>query len=248
MDGAIPVPHNRGKKEIVAKPSDTSDRWEELALSIFLLICFLLAFLKDLFPILDKGLLAAMFAAIFFVLKQIRDLRLTVQHGGRGEVFFATNEEFYGSARKAVRSAEREIRATYFRDVPPTELASQESREYFDQVIEFARKSGTVRRIIGVSNDALAEWCTSQLDQVTRTPRYNVRVIDTRSQAIEPMSICLLDDDVMYMAFSGPTAQQLGGIREDAPRLVQFHQNRFDQLWEGGVDLRTYVQLCAKGE
>jgi hypothetical protein len=46
----------------------------------------------------------------------------------------------------------------------------------------------------------------------------------------------------MYMAFSGPTAQQLGGIREDAPKLVRFHQNRFDQLWAGGVDLLTYVE------
>jgi hypothetical protein len=230
------------EEELVVKPRAKSDRWEELALSIFLFACSLLAFFKDVFAVLDKGLTAAMFAAVFFVLKQIRDLRLEVQDGGPGEVFFATNEEFYSSARHAVRAAACEIRVTYFREVPPTELTSRESREYFDEVIEFASRSGTVRRIIGVSNEAMANWCASQAALVAQVPRYNVRVIDSRAQAIEPMSICVVDDDTMYMAFSGPTAQQLGGIREDAHRLVQFHQNRFDQLWAEGVDLLTFVK------
>jgi hypothetical protein len=218
-----------------------SDRWEEIALSVFLLVCFLLAFFKDVFPFLEKGLDAAMFAAIFFLLKQIRDLRVEVQDGGPGEVFFATNEEFYGSAKDAVHRAKREVRVTYFRCVPPTKLSSEESREYFGEVIEFARKKGTVRRIIGVSNDALADWCISQADQVSRIPGYNIRVIDTRNQPVEPMSVCLIDDETMFMAFSGPTDQQLGGIREDAPKLVQFHQNRFDQLWAGAVDLLEFA-------
>ena len=48
----------------MVKPRAKSDRWEELALSVFLLVCFLLAFLKDLFPVLDKGLAAAPFATV----------------------------------------------------------------------------------------------------------------------------------------------------------------------------------------
>jgi hypothetical protein len=32
------------------KARGKSDKWEEVALSAFLLICFLLAFVKDLFP------------------------------------------------------------------------------------------------------------------------------------------------------------------------------------------------------
>ncbi|QXV56564.1 hypothetical protein [Amycolatopsis sp. TNS106] len=224
------------------KPRAKSDRWEEFALSVFLLVCFLLAFLKDLFPFLDKGLTAAIFAAIFFVLKQIRDMRIEVQNDGPGEVFFATNEEFYSSARDAVRGAEREVRVTYFRHVPPTTVSSAESREYFSEVLNFARRRGTVRRIIGIANDAMANWCVAQTGEVERNPRYNVRVIEMRNQTVEPMSICLIDDDTMYMAFSGPTDQQLGGIREDAPKLVHFHQNRFDQLWASGTDLQEFAK------
>ncbi|MFD5092035.1 hypothetical protein ACFWMR_15635 [Amycolatopsis thailandensis] len=225
------------------KPRAKSDRWEELALSIFLLVCFLLAFFKDLFPVLDEGLTAAMFAAVFFVLKQIRDLRIEVQNGGPEEVFFATNEEFYSSAQDAVHGAKREVRVTYFRHVPPTALSSAESRKYFREVINFARNKGNVRRIIGISSDAMADWCVAQVGEVERNPRYNVRVIDTRNQTVEPMSVCLIDDDTMFMAFSGPTDQQIGGIREDAPKLVQFHQNRFDQLWTIGTDLAEFVKV-----
>ncbi|MFI9386695.1 hypothetical protein [Kutzneria sp. NPDC052558] len=229
-------------------PRARSDRWEELALSLFLFICFLLAFLKDLFPVLDEGLTAAMFAAIFFVLKQIRDLRLDVQDGGPGEVFFATNEEFYSSARAAVHAARREVRVTYFRQVPPTVLASAESRDYFAEIVAFAHRKGTVRRIIGVPNQAMADWCVAQAVLVAGNPRYNVRVIETVGQAVEPMSVCLIDDDTMYMAFSGPTDQQLGGIREDAPKLVHFHQNRFDQLWGSGVDLHDFVKAATAAD
>jgi hypothetical protein len=182
------------------------------------------------------------FAAIFFVLKQIRDLRIEVQDDGPGEMFFATNEEFYSSARDAVRRAKREVRVTYFRPVPPTTLSSSESREYFNGVLAFARRKGTVRRIIGIANDEMADWCVTQADEIERNPRYNVRVIETKNQTVEPMSVCLIDDDTMYMAFSGPTDQQLGGIREDAPKLVHFHQNRFDQLWATGVDLREFAK------
>ncbi|GAB2748283.1 hypothetical protein [Amycolatopsis magusensis] len=219
-----------------------TEKWEELTLCLFLLACFLLALFKDLFPELQERLSGALFVAIFFVLKQIRDLRIEVQDEGLAEVFFATGEEFYSSAREAVRKAEREIRVSYFRQVPPAKFASVQSREYFGEVFNFARrKKGTVRRIVGVSNDAMAEWCVSQLEQVVRNPRYNIRVIETRNQPVEPMSVCLIDDTIMYMAFSGPTDQQLGGIREDAPRLVQFHQNRFDQLWASSTKLEEFA-------
>jgi hypothetical protein len=68
-----------------------------------------------------------------------------------------------------------------------------------------------------------------------------VRIIRTDHQRVEPMSMALIDDDTMYMAFPGPTDQQLGGIREDAPKLAHFHQSRFDQLWERGVDLDDFI-------
>ncbi|WP_285508351.1 hypothetical protein [Actinokineospora sp. NBRC 105648] len=175
-------------------------------------------------------------------MRQVRALRITLQDSNAVEVFFATNEEFYSSARDAVRRAEREVRVTYFRETPPTRLASVESKEYFAEIIRFAQARGTVRRIIGVSNAEMAQWCADQVACVAENPGYNVRVIVTVAQAVEPMSACLIDDDAMYMAFSGPTAQQLGGIREDAPKLVHFHQNRFDQLWGDGVDLADFVR------
>jgi len=219
---------------------DKTEAWEEAALALFLASCFLLSFFKDLLPFLEKGLQAAVFVGILFILKQLRDLRLELRYGS-GEVFFSTNEEFYSSARRAVLNAEREIRVTYFRENPPTELASIEANEYFAEILRFAEQKGTVRRIIGVPNAAMAEWCRAQAETVAKYPRFHVRVIVTKNQTIEPMSACLIDDSVMYMAFSGPTAQQLGGIREDAPKLVHFHQNRFDQLWAAGTDICAFA-------
>lgn len=224
------------------RPQTSADRLEEIALSIFLLICFLLAFLKDVFPVLDKGLTAALFAALFFTLRQIHELRADLREDSESsEIFFATNEEFYRSAREAVQRAKREICATYFRPAPPTVLTSQESKDYFEEVMKFARHKGTVRRIIGVSNSAMAHWCAEQQSRVASHPRYSIRVLRTDGQRVEPMSVALIDDETMYMAFSGPTDQQLGGIREDAPKLAQFHQNRFDQLWERGVNLEEFI-------
>jgi hypothetical protein len=220
---------------------DRSERLEEAALAAFLSVCFLLSFVKDFIPVLDRTLTASVFLAIFFILRQIRDLRLNLEEAGIREVFFATNDEFYRSASDAVRGGKREIRVTYFRTVPPTNLPSIESGQYFDAVLRFARTRGTVRRIIGVPNSAMAEWCITQAQHVRTIPRYNVRVVDTRNQTVEPMSFALIDDDVMYMAFSGPTAPQLGGIREDAPRLVHFHQSRFDQLWDRATDFQSLL-------
>lgn len=220
---------------------DRAEKVEELALLVFLLICAVLALFKELVPALDGGLTAAIFVATFFILKQIRDLRIELQDGRIREVFFETNEKFYGSAREAVRRANQEIRVTYFRDAPPTTVASSESGEYFAEIRKFAQRKGTVRRIIGVANKELAEWCAVEAEYVRNNPRYHARVIVTKNQAIEPMSACIIDDHVMYMAFSGPTHQQLGGIREDAPGLVHFHQNRFDQLWATGTDLLDFV-------
>jgi hypothetical protein len=45
---------------------------------------------------------------------------------------------------------------------------STESREYFDEVLNFARRKGTVRRIIGIGNDAMANWCVTRA--ATRSP------------------------------------------------------------------------------
>ncbi len=74
-----------GEGGSIPRTRDKSEAWEEFALAAFLVLCFLLAFLKDVFPVLDKGLQAAVFAATFFILKQIRDLKLEIRYGG-GEV------------------------------------------------------------------------------------------------------------------------------------------------------------------
>jgi hypothetical protein len=222
---------------------DKTEKIEELALLFFLLVCAGMSFFKDFLPsVVNDGLTAAIFLATFFILRQLRDLRLELQGARTREVFFATNEKFYSSAREAVRRANDEVRVTYFRNAPPSTVASSESGEYFAEVRRFAQRKGTVRRIIGVANKELADWCAAEAEHVRKNPRYHARVIVTKNQAVEPMSACIIDDDVMYMAFSGPTHQQLGGIREDAPGLVHFHQNRFDQLWATGTDLLEFIR------
>lgn len=219
-----------------------SEVYEEWALAIFLVACFLLSFFKDVFPLLEKGLEAALFAAVFFILKQVRDLRVEVRGGRNRESFFESAQDFYTTAAESVRRGKREIRATYFRDAPPGEAVGDACERYFEDIVEFARtRRRTVRRIISVNNKEMVEWCRAQADLDNSIPSYYVRVLDTGAGAVEPMSMVIIDDETIYLAFSGHTHEQLGGVRPRGEKLAQFLRQRFDSHWAVSIPAREFL-------
>jgi hypothetical protein len=220
-----------------------SEAVEEWALLVFLFSCFLLAFFKDVFPVLDKGLTAALFAGVFFVLKQIRDLRLEIRSREEfAEKFFPSAKDFYSSAARAVDRARQEVCATYFRDAAPDEYAGKEAVQYFDRVVRFAREQGAVRRIIKVDNASLANWCQRQAELADEVAGYYVRVLNLPAGSVEPMNMAILDRSVVYLAFAGPTDQQLGGVRPPGSQLAGFLQARFDDHWRIATPVDKYVR------
>ncbi|MCD2188262.1 hypothetical protein [Actinomycetospora soli] len=216
-----------------------SEAIEEVALLVFLLACFLLSFFKDLFPVLEEGLAAAVFAGLLFLLKQIRDLRLELREKEVEEKYFANADEFYSSAARAVGRANREICATYFRDEPPSGRGDKRDA-YFAAVIEAARQRRTVRRIIKVTNPDLAQWCVDQKKLCEEVESYYVRVL-TISGDVEPMNMAILDEEVVYLAFAGPTGSQIGGVRPQGRRLASFFRSRFDEHWRIAVPIEHFV-------
>lgn len=128
-------------------------------------------------------------------MRQIRGLRLELNKALAVAKF--SSQQTKNSTNRLARlfSVEREIRTAYFRTVPPTKLASTESRECLQEVIRFARTKGTVRRIIAVPNKAMAEWRKTHAEEVRAIPRHNIRVLVTVHQRVEPTSVATIDED-----------------------------------------------------
>ncbi|MFY1627495.1 hypothetical protein ACN268_30540 [Micromonospora sp. WMMD735] len=216
---------------------------EEWALLVFLLACFLLAFFKDIYPVLDKSLTAAVFASAFFILKQIRDLRIEVRSlDDPPEKHYPSAREFYESAARAVTRSQHQICATYFRNNRPTKDFGKAAEQYFDAVLRFAKEKGTVRRIIKVTNPELAAWCREQEALDRSIPRYYVRVLNPAQGNMEPMNMAIMDKTITYLLFADHTDTQLGGVRPTGKQLAEFLQARFDEHWRLAIPIRDYVE------
>jgi hypothetical protein len=231
----------RSRSVPAVKPYERkSEVVEEWALLIFLLACFLLAFFKDVFPVLDKGLTAAIFAGTFFVLKQIRDLRVEVRsRDDPPEKYYPSAQEFYGSAARAVGRAKHEICTTYFRDDVPTRDFGKAAAQYFDAVLTFSKEKGVVRRIIKVTSPELALWCQEQAGLAKRTPRFYVRVMNPPAGYVEPM-----DKRVTYLLFANQSDTQLGGVRPVGEQMAGFLQARFDEHWRLATPVDDYMETA----
>ena len=216
---------------------------EEWALLVFLLACFLLAFFKDIFPVLDKGLTAAIFASAFFILKQIRDLRIEVRNrDDPPEKYYPSAQEFYESATRSVTRTQHQICATYFRNDIPTRDFGRAASQNFDAVFRFALEKGVVKRIIKVTNPELALWCKEQAELVKSNPRFYVRVLNPAEGNVEPMNMAIMDKTVTYLLFADQTDTQLGGVRPTGKQHTEFLQARFDEHWRLATPIQQYME------
>ena len=219
----------------------TSDSVEEWVTWAFVGLCFLLSLLKDLFPLIEKGIPAALFAAIFLMLRQIRDLRVNLNRKGLDEDYYPTGQELYAAVIRELGRTQHEICATYFRDTPPSPVVGDEATRYFEKVVEFGKEKGVVRRIIKVTNPQLAHWCLEQAELAKELPRLHIKVLNPVADGVEPMNVIIFDGAVAYLSFAGVTPSQVGGVRPPGPRHTAFLQERFEKHWQLAEPIERYI-------
>ncbi|MFI6155971.1 helix-turn-helix domain-containing protein [Kitasatospora sp. NPDC051170] len=164
--------------------------------------------------------------------------------------WYRNNPEFYAAATERVRLARAEIRLTYTRQSPPTALTTPASVEYFREILAWAGAESEdercVRRIIGVPErdgvpqaDMLA-WARRHHEDTDDLLNYEARV-QRWTAAADGLNMALIDDSVVFLAFSGHARQKLNGFSVEDRTFMGYFTGHFDQLWSALPSLGEYL-------
>ncbi|MER6010151.1 helix-turn-helix transcriptional regulator [Streptomyces bluensis] len=164
--------------------------------------------------------------------------------------WYRTNPEFYDAAAKQVRKARSEIRVTYTRRFPPDQYRAKASADYFEAILDWARQDAederSVRRIIGIpeldgvpDRDVLA-WAREHRDKTIGILNYEASVLRWTARA-DGLNMALVDDDVVFLAFSGGVRQKLNGFSVKDHTFMSYFSSYFEQLWTSLPSLGEYL-------
>ncbi|MBA2951034.1 helix-turn-helix transcriptional regulator [Streptomyces himalayensis] len=172
-------------------------------------------------------------------------------HTGLAVRWYRDNREFYGAAAERVHRARSEIRVTYTRRYPPTQYTTRASAEYFQAILEWAAEESDdercVRRIIGVpeqggvpDKDMLA-WARRHHEDTSHLLNYEANVLRWMAPA-DGLNMALVDDNAVFLAFSGGSRQRLNGFSVEDPTFMSYFAGYFEQLWAALQPLSTYLE------
>ncbi|MFD0210627.1 hypothetical protein ACFVH9_16185 [Streptomyces hirsutus] len=164
--------------------------------------------------------------------------------------WYRNNREFYEAAGERARQARSEIRVTYTRRYPPTQYTTPASAAYFKAILDWAGEDSdderSVRRIIGVPErdgrpDAdMFAWARQHYDDTRHILTYEASVLRWTATA-DGLNMALIDDSVVFLAFSGGPRQKLNGLSIEDPTFMTYFAAYFDQLWAALTPLGTYL-------
>ncbi|WP_125533810.1 helix-turn-helix domain-containing protein [Streptomyces sp. WAC 06725] len=168
--------------------------------------------------------------------------------------WYRSNPEFYSAAARSVRSARSEIRVTYTRRYPPDQYTTKASADYFADILAWAREDTedqrSVRRIIGIpetdgvpDKDVLA-WARRHRDETGDILNYEASVLRWTAAA-DGLNMALIDDSVVFLAFSGGSRQKLNGFSVQDRTYMSYFAAYFEQLWTPLQPLGTYLDATA---
>ncbi|MFD5813617.1 helix-turn-helix domain-containing protein [Streptomyces sp. NPDC127038] len=165
--------------------------------------------------------------------------------------WYRNNREFYLAAAERVRLARSEIRVTYTRRYPPTQYTTPASAEYFESILNWARAASDdercVRRIIGVPeregcpDKAMLSWARDHYEDSKDILNYEANVLRWTAAA-DDLNMALIDDSVVFLAFSGGPRQKLNCFSVEDPTFMSYFAAHFDQLWAALQPLATYLE------
>ncbi|PNE32052.1 hypothetical protein AF335_20085 [Streptomyces eurocidicus] len=164
--------------------------------------------------------------------------------------WYRDNREFYEAAAAHARRARSEIRVTYTRRYPPTQYTTRASAEYFRTILDWAGEDSdderSVRRIIGIpERDGLPDrdmlsWARQHHQDSKHILNYEANVLRWTAAA-DGLNMALIDDSVVFLAFSGGSRQRLNGFSVEDPTFMSYFAAYFDQLWAGLRPLGAYL-------
>ena len=155
------------------------------------------------------------------------------------------------AAAARVRQARSEIRVTYTRRFPPTQYTTRAAAEYFKAIVDWAAEDTDdercVRRIIGiperdgVPDDAMCSWARQHHEDTKSLLTYEASVLRWPAAA-DGLNMALIDDDVVFLAFSGGPRQKLNGFSVENPTFLSYFAGYFEQLWAVLQPLEDYLR------
>jgi transcriptional regulator with XRE-family HTH domain len=164
--------------------------------------------------------------------------------------WYHNNREFYGAALEHVREARAEIRVTYTRRYPPTQYTTRASAEYFEAIMAWAGEDSDdercVRRIIGVPEQGgvpdrdMLSWARGHHEATRHILNYEATVLRWTAAA-DGLNMALIDDSVVFLAFSGGPRQKLNGLSVRDSTFMSYFAAYFDQLWAAVQPLGAYL-------
>ncbi|MGH3943205.1 MAG: helix-turn-helix domain-containing protein [Pseudonocardiaceae bacterium] len=174
--------------------------------------------------------------------------------GVQDELLAATwyhgNSEFYAAAQQGIDTATREIRLTYIRQYPPSDVSSSEAAQYFAAVLEWAKLPGarSVNRIFGVPTAGvrvrrnILDYLRQHLAEIElkKLKNYQARVFEYSALG-DGLNMAVFDQEVSLLAVSGHGPQNLTGMRVDNVRFATYLISYFDQLLLGSEPLPEYL-------
>jgi transcriptional regulator with XRE-family HTH domain len=164
--------------------------------------------------------------------------------------WYRDNREFYEAAAARIGQARSEIRVTYTRRYPPTQYTTRASAEYFQTILDWASEDSdderSVRRIIGIPernglpDRDMFSWARQHYEDSKHILNYEANVLRWTAAA-DGLNMALIDDSVVFLAFSGGPRQRLNGFSVEDPTFMTYFAAYFDQLWAALQPLGTYL-------
>ncbi|MEU7560307.1 helix-turn-helix domain-containing protein [Streptomyces eurythermus] len=164
--------------------------------------------------------------------------------------WYRNNREFYEAASARARQARSEIRVTYTRRYPPTQYTTPASAQYFRTILDWASEDSdderSVRRIIGiperdgVPDSDMLSWARRHHEESKHILTYEAGVLRWTAAA-DGLNMALIDDSVVFLAFSGGPRQKLNGFSVEDPTFMSYFAAYFDQLWAALQPLEKYL-------
>lgn len=161
------------------------------------------------------------------------------------------NSEFYAAARERIQPTTRQIRVTYARQYPPSDVSTPEAVEYFATMLDWAAGPGPrqVQRIFGVPVTSptarlriVSYLREHQAEMEQRNlKKYQPYVFEYTARA-DLLNMALFGREVTFIAVSKDHPESLSGMRIVGNDCTSLLVDYFEQLLSGCVPLAEYIE------
>jgi len=165
------------------------------------------------------------------------------------------DSQFYTEFRAAVESAQHSVRICYFAPYPPSEVAYDDRRKYYREILDLMKKKRDVafKRIIRHS-PANEVWIADLLRELEGRPNNDLAVLraDIPVDNVMPLSLSVqvVDEDKTWLV-AIHTHEREGEFRDiyvENPDVALGITGYFDRLWAKSVTVLDHGRITPEGQ